>query len=243
MEIRFDSKRVLVTGGTRGIGKEIATQFSQNGADVVITGTGEEIPMWCDKSIKYERLQIADGINWYDTVDEIVAKYDGFDILINNAGINKVNKIYEINKDDISNILLTNLNAPIYIASSVSKKMVERQYGYIVNIGSIFGLVSKEGRSPYTASKAGLIGVTKTMAIDLGKFNILVNILSPGFVDTELTHRVLGEDGMSEVAQKVPMKKLATVEDIAPMVLFLASDQNRYITGQNIVVDGGFTVE
>lgn len=243
MNIRFDNKKVLVTGGTRGIGKKIAEEFFDNGAMVTITGTSPDKPQWCPDDISYEQLEIKDGFSWQDRVEQIVNDHDGFDILINNAGINKVSKIYEIDKDDISNILLTNLNAPIYIASSVSKKMVENKYGYIVNIGSIFGIVSKEGRNPYTASKSGLIGVTRTMAIDLGPYNIYVNTLSPGFVDTELTRRVLGEEGMEIMKEKVPMKKLAQVEDIAPAVLFLSSEQNRYITGQNIVVDGGFTIE
>lgn len=243
MNIRFDNKKVLVTGATRGIGKKIAEEFAKNGAIVTITGTGENRPDWCDYSLNYEQLLINSEVDWHSRVDDIVLKYDGFDVLINNAGINKVSTIYEVDKDDISTILLTNLNAPIYIASSVSKKMVKKKYGYIVNIGSIFGVVSKEGRNSYTASKSGLIGVTRTMAIDLGQYNILVNTLSPGFVDTELTRQVLGEDGMEIMREKVPMKKLATVDDIAPAVLFLASEQNTYITGQNIVIDGGFTIE
>lgn len=243
MIIKFDNKKVLVTGGTRGIGKKIAEEFIKNGALVTITGTSKSKPEGCLEEIHYEQLDIKDGLSWQERVDEIVDKYNGFDILVNNAGINKVNKIFETSKDDISNILLINLNAPIYIASAVSKKMVNNKYGYIVNIGSIFGVVSKEGRNPYTASKSGLIGVTRSMAIDLGPYNIYVNTLSPGFVDTELTRKVLGEDGMEEMKQKVPMKKLATVDDIAPAVLFLASELNRYITGQNIIADGGFTIE
>lgn len=243
MIIKFDNKKVLVTGGTRGIGKKIAEEFSKNGALVTITGTSKSKPEWCLDNINYEQLNIQDGLNWQERVDEIVNQYDGFDILVNNAGINKVNKIFETSKEDISNILLTNLNAPIYITSSVSKKMVDKKYGYIINIGSIFGVVSKEGRSPYTASKSGLIGVTRAMAIDLGPYNIYVNTLSPGFVNTELTRRILGEKGMEEMKKRIPMQKLATVDDIAPAVLFLASDQNKYITGQNIIVDGGFTIE
>jgi len=243
MRIVFDGKKVLVTGGTRGIGAEIAKEFANAGAMVVITGTGELRPQELDAKIEYEVLCVAQESDWRARVEEIVEKYDGFDICINNAGINRVNAIYETRSQDIDDVLLLNLNAPIYIASVVSKKMKEKQYGHIINIASIFGVVSRVGRNPYTASKSGLIGATKSMALDLGEHNVFVNAVSPGFVDTELTRRVLGEDGMQEMTAKVPLKKLAKVSDIAPTVLFLCSEYNSYITGQNIIIDGGFTSE
>ena len=243
MNIDFSGKKVLITGGTRGIGKEIARQYKNLHATVVITGVSEQIPQDLQEGVLYEPLQIDSKTNWVQRVDEIIEKYAGFDICINNAGINKVSKIYELEKDDLDAILLTNLTAPIYIASRVSKNMVKNRYGFIINIASIFGVVSKEGRNPYTASKSGLIGVTKTMAIDLGEHNVLVNAVSPGFVDTELTRRVLGEVGMDEMKKRIPMKKLASVSDIVPTILFLTSEYNTYITGQNIIIDGGFTLE
>lgn len=243
MNIDFSGKKVLITGGTKGIGKEIAKQYKNLHATVVITGVSDKTASEMEDGILYETLHIDDQTNWTKRVDEIIEKYEGFDICINNAGINKVSKIYELEKDDLNAILLTNLNAPIYIASAVSQYMVKQRYGFIINIASIFGIVSKEGRNSYTASKSGLIGVTKTMAIDLGQYNIFVNAVSPGFVDTELTRRVLGEEGMREVAHRVPMKKLANTSDIVPVILFLTSEYNTYITGQNIIIDGGFTLE
>ncbi|WP_428738524.1 SDR family NAD(P)-dependent oxidoreductase [Sulfurimonas sp.] len=243
MTINFKDQRVLVTGGTRGIGYEIAKQFLDADAQVVVTGTSMHKTENIDTRLYYEQLVIDKEQDWQESVKKIVDSYDGFDILINNAGINKVNKIFETNVQDIEEILLTNLTAPIFIVAEVSKKMKERKKGYIVNIGSIFGVVSKTGRNPYTASKAGLIGVTKTMAIDLGEDNVLVNCISPGFVDTQLTRAVLGEKAMSEISSSIPMKRLAGVSDIAPTVLFMCSKYNSYITGQNIIVDGGFTLE
>jgi 3-oxoacyl-[acyl-carrier protein] reductase len=243
MNIDFSRKKVFITGGTRGIGQEIARQYKHLNATVVITGVNEQAPQDLQEGIFYEPLQIDHETNWVQRIDAIIQKYDGFDICINNAGINKISKIFELEKDDLDTILLTNLNAPIYIASAVSKKMIENRYGFIINIASIFGVVSKEGRNPYTASKSGLIGVTKTMAIDLGAYNILVNAISPGFVDTELTRRVLGKAGMDEMKKRIPLNKLANVSDIVPTILFLTSDYNSYITGQNIIIDGGFTLE
>lgn len=243
MNINFKNKKVLVTGGTRGIGKEIASQYAILGAKVIITGTSKNKPILDNESIIYEQLEINSNNNWQKEIQNIIKKYDGFDICINNAGINKVSKIYNLEEKDLSSILLTNLHAPIYISSLVSKNMKIKNYGFIINIASIFGVVSKEGRNSYTASKSGLIGVSKTMAIDLGPYNILVNSVSPGFVDTQLTRKVLGEEGMKEMQERIPMKKLAKVQDIVPTILFLTSDYNTYLTGQNIIVDGGFTNE
>lgn len=243
MTFDFNDKKVLITGGTRGIGKKIAAAFYQCGAKVVITGTSMSSCDWItDTNILYESLHIGAN-NWKKRIDDIIHDHDGFDICINNAGINKIAPIQKIKSNDLDDILLTNLNAPIYIASKVSEQMITNRYGYIINIASIFGVVSKEGRNAYTASKAGLIGATRTMAIDLAPYGILVNAISPGFVDTELTRKVLGIEGMKEMALKIPMQKLAQDDDIAPAVLFLSSELNRYITGQNLIIDGGFTLE
>lgn len=243
MTLDFSDKKVLVTGGTRGIGYEIAKQYKNLGATVVVTGVSAEAPDTLENGIIYEQLHIDTQSAWSEQVDVIMEKHKGFDICVNNAGINKVAKLYEMQRYDLDSILMTNLNAPIYIASAASKYMVAKRYGFIINIASIFGVVSKEGRNPYTASKSGLIGVTKTMAIDLGAHNVMVNAVSPGFVNTELTRRVLGEEGMAEMKKRIPMNKLADVSDIVPAILFLTSDYNTYITGQNIIIDGGFTLE
>lgn len=243
MTIDFAGQKVLVTGGTRGIGRKIAEAFAHNGADVILTGTGPNTPQWIEElHITYEQLRIGDP-NWRQTMDTIIEKHRYFDICINNAGINKISPIHEIASNDLNTILLTNLNAPIFIASKVSQTMIPRQRGYIINIASIFGVVSKKGRSAYTASKSGLIGATRSMAIDLAEHGILVNAVSPGFVDTELTRQVLGEEGVEQMRAKIPMKKLANTADIVPMVLFLSSSLNTYLTGQNIIIDGGFTLE
>lgn len=242
MTLDFTNKKVLITGGTRGIGCEIAKAFHKLNATVVITGTNDTFST-DEFSANYEKLFINKNSNWKNQIDSIINKYNGFDICINNAGINKVNRIEETNYEDLEDVILTNLSAPIYITSLISKKMIRNKKGSIINIGSIFGTVSKMGRNPYTATKSGIIGVTKTMAIDLAEYNILVNCVSPGFVDTQLTREVLGEEQMKIMSEKIPMRRLAKTQDITSIILFLSSNFNTYITGQNITVDGGFTLE
>ena len=242
MHLDFKNKKVLITGATRGIGFETAKAFEKLNATVVITGTKDNF-ISKEFTYHYEKLFISKENDWKNEIKSIINKYDGFDICINNAGINKINPIEKTDYEDLENIILTNLTAPIYITSLISKKMIENKKGSIINIGSIFGTVSKMGRSPYTATKSGIIGVTKTMAIDLAEHNILVNCVSPGFVDTELTRKVLGEEQMKIMSEKIPMKRLANTKDITPIILFLCSEFNTYITGQNITVDGGFTLE
>lgn len=246
MVITFKNQTVLVTGGTRGIGKALALAFLEADADVVITGSGDLLPDWFSEynscRISYAPLNLLNK-DWHKQLEDIMSKYERIDVCVNNAGINITSFINEIDGEDLSNIINTNLYAPIMISSEVSKKMIRNNYGRITNIASIFGVVTKTMRNAYTASKSGLIGVTKTMAVDLGSYGILVNAVSPGFVDTELTRRVLGAEGMAEMATRIPVKRLAQTGDIVPAVLFLSSKNNTYITGQNLIVDGGFTLE
>jgi 3-oxoacyl-[acyl-carrier protein] reductase len=238
----FKNKKILITGATRGIGFEIAKAFEELNATVIITGTTDSF-LTKEFNYHYEKLFISKENDWQNQIKSIIDKYDGFDICINNAGINKINRIEDTDYEDLENIILTNLTAPIYITSQVAKQMIKNRKGSIINIGSIFGTVSKIGRSPYTATKAGIIGVTKTIAIDLAEHNILVNCVSPGFVDTELTRSILGKEQMEIMAERIPIKRLANTKDITPLILFLCSNFNTYITGQNITIDGGFTLE
>lgn len=249
MHISFEKQKILVTGGSRGIGKEIALHFLESGCRrLVVTGQSEETPDWiqnCQKKsidIQYHAMNLA-STGWEKAFEELVNEYDGFDVCVNNAGINSIHHLPDFPVDKIQEILMVNLQAPIVISGIVSKKMEQNQYGRIVNVASIFGVVSKEKRSAYTASKSGLIGVTKTMALDLAPNNVLVNAVSPGFIETDLTRRVLGEEGIVEMQQRIPLSRLGKPEEIANYVLFLTSDKNTYMTGQNMIVDGGFVIE
>ncbi len=244
MNINFTGKKILVTGGTSGIGASIAAQFSQNGGSVYITGTSEKSFVAFKENFpgvdaEFFMADFSD-LNQLKSFLAEVEKVP-FDILINNAGINKINTIDDIELEDWQKIQDINVRAPFLISQTVAKSMRKKKYGRIINIASVFGVVTKEKRLSYTASKAALIGMTRTMALDLANDNILINAVSPGFIDTELTRKILGSEGIKEMVAKVPLQKLGTSDDVAGIVLFLSSELNGFMTGQNIILDGGFT--
>jgi len=247
MHIDLENKTVVVTGGTRGIGAATVEAFLESGARVYATGTDLQVLNELNESAKSKTKPVEYlylDFTLPDSVSEclgILSKLDRIDVLVNNAGVNKINPIDEIAEEDWDWINAVNLRGPFLITKMFAKKMKEQKSGRIVNISSIFGVVSKEKRAAYSTTKWGLIGLTKAIALDLAPDNILVNVVSPGFVDTELTKRVLGEEGIDELVGKIPQLRLANCKEIAKTVLFLASEHNTYITGQNIIVDGGFT--
>lgn len=249
LTISFEKQWVFVTGGTRGIGETLVKELAACEANIIFTGTGETPPAWLtglnnrypDQTIDYRQLDFSQE-TWINALEEIIADCPGISVCINNAGINIVADIREVKPGDLRQILEVNLTAPAIITSHLARGMTERKYGRIVNIASIFGVGSRVRRSSYSASKSGLIGQTRAIALDLAKDNILVNAVCPGFVLTDLTRRVLGEKGMDEVSGQIPLGRLAETNDIAPAVLFLASPLNTYITGQALIVDGGYLV-
>ena len=166
-----------------------------------------------------------------------------FDVVVNNAGINIIDEIYYIKDQDIEKIIRINLTIPAQIIKLTSRRMIKRRKGKIINISSIFGSISKSKRASYSSSKSGLIGLTKASALDLAKYNILVNSVSPGFIDTKLTKKILGKNLMKKIKNQIPLKKIAKPDEIIPYIIFLSSDNNNYITGQNCVIDGGFVVQ
>jgi 3-oxoacyl-[acyl-carrier protein] reductase len=245
--ISFEKQSVLVTGGTRGIGKTLVEELAACQANIIFTGTAERPPGWLNglkkqyphQMMDYRQLDLSQE-TWTHRLEEMVAHYPGISVCINNAGINIVSDIRAVKPGDLRKILEVNLTAPAIITSQLARGMTERKYGRVVNISSIFGVGSRAGRSSYSASKSGLIGQTRAIALDLAKDNILVNAVCPGFVLTDLTRRVLGREGMAQVAQQIPVGRLAETKDIVPSVLFLASSLNTYITGQTLIVDGGY---
>jgi 3-oxoacyl-[acyl-carrier protein] reductase len=245
MKIDFSNKTVIVTGGIRGIGAAIVELFQECNAQIIATGTNtSEL-----ESLNQESTgKKTDYIHLDFTSNESIQKFlghidkqDRIDVLINNAGVNKIDSIKDIAEDDWDWINNVNLRGPFLLTRAVSKIMQNQGYGRMVNIASIFGIVSKAKRAAYSTTKWGLVGFTKAVALDLAPHNILVNAVSPGFVDTELTRKILGNKEIEELIDTIPQKRLADAGEIAKTVVFLTSHHNTYITGQNIIVDGGFT--
>ena len=242
MNIDFTNKTVLVTGGTRGIGASIVRHFENLNAEVIATGANkDQLHKSINRRVKYHYLDLKNEKSISDFI-EYISQRKKIDVLINNAGMNKIDPIEKIKDEDWHNIYNINLYGPFVLTREISKIMKKNKYGRIVNIASIFGVISREKRAAYSSTKAGLIGLTKATAHDLAKDNILVNSISPGFINTELTKNILGEKSIKELSNSIPLKRLGDSDEIAKLVLFLTSDQNTYITGENIIIDGGYTI-
>ncbi len=238
----FQNKVVLITGATNGIGKEILEAFLKTKATIIATGNSTSkkkfFEIYNKNKIDYHQADFNNEKSSRDFIKKI-QNYKKIDICINNAGINKINYIDKIS-NEFDDILNVNLKIPFQILSGVSKLMKKNNYGKIINISSIWGKKSKEKRISYTTSKYALNGLTVSSSIELAKYNVLVNSISPGFVDTELTRRVLSKKEINQVKKQIPIGRLAKPSEIVPLIFFLSSELNTYITGQIIYVDGGF---
>ena len=220
----FSNKTILVTGGTGGIGSAVAALFDQFKGNVIVTNS-----------------KLAD-FKSNESIITLLEELPDIDIWVNCAGINTIDELDNIKEEDFDNIMQVNVKAPFLIAKHLSKHMKKQKSGKIVNIASIWGDKTISKRLSYTTSKSALIGMTKTLAVELAKYNIQVNTLSPGFTNTKLTRSILSKDQINELVSKVPMGRMADPAEIARIVMFLCSNQNTYITGQNIIVDGGFSI-
>jgi len=233
----LSGRTALVTGGTRGIGYAIAQRLIADGADVLVTGRQ---PIGNGPSgSEYLGVDFADQ-QAVDVFSDSMKKRQ-IDILINNAGVNKIGNFSEIDQDEFRMIQQVNLHAPFCLSQAVVEGMKSRAWGRIVNIASIWSKISKELRASYSASKFALDGMTVAMSAELARYGVLVNCVSPGFIDTDMTRQVLGKDGMKALAEMVPARRLGAPEEIANFVAWLAGPENTYISGQNIAIDGGFT--
>jgi NAD(P)-dependent dehydrogenase (short-subunit alcohol dehydrogenase family) len=237
MADHLQKKLAVVTGATRGIGFAIAERLLADGADVIATGTrpGGKGP----NGAEYADIDFTDDDALARFADDLSRRRP--DILVNNAGINIVSDFADIDPDDFERMHRINLAAPMRLCRAVLPAMRERKWGRIVNISSIWGKIAREGRASYAATKFGIDGLTAALAAEAAADGVLANCVAPGFIDTELTRRNLGADGIALLIKEVPCGRLGQPQEIAALVAWLASAENSYISGQNIAIDGGFT--
>ena len=243
----MDKKVALITGGARGIGKKIAEKFARNGYNIVINYVSEKtdvnkLESDLSQNGKVEVLcikcDVTDFNSCQEMVKEAVDKFGKIDVLINNAGITKDNLLMRMKEEDFDKVINVNLKGTFNMTKNVISYMMKKRSGRIVNISSVVGVSGNSGQANYAASKAGIIGFTKSVAKELASRNILANAVAPGFIETDMTD-VLSESIKESIYSQIPLKKMGKPEEVANAVYFLGSDENTYITGQVLNVDGG----
>lgn len=240
------SKVAFITGATRGIGKAIALELAKEGYNIVLNYRTENEAL---ENLKKEISEI--GVECYPVqgdvskaedsermTKEIIEHFEQIDVLVNNAGITKDNLILRMKEEEFTDVINVNLVGTFNITKNVIKYMTKKRYGKIINLSSVVGISGNAGQSNYAASKAGIIGFTKSIAKELASRNITANAVAPGFIQTDMTN-VLKDEIKEAIEGTIPLKRLGTAEDVAKVIKFLASDESSYITGQVINVDGG----
>lgn len=240
-----ENKVALITGGTRGIGKAIAKKFAENGYALVINYVSENTDLEKLKKdinskneILFVRANVGDFTSCEELIKKAIEKFGKIDILVNNAGITRDNLIMRMKEEDFDKVIDTNLKGTFNVTKNVIPYMMKKRSGKIVNISSVVGVSGNAGQCNYAASKAGIIGFTKSLAKEVASRNILVNAVAPGFIETNMTD-VLKDEIKENIAKNIPLKRMGNSKDVANLVNFLASNESSYITGQVINVDGG----
>ena len=242
----LENKTVLITGASRGIGKGIATVFAQHGANVAFTYSSsvdaanalETELQALGVQAKGYQSNAADFEQAQALVEKVLADFSTIDVLINNAGITKDNLLMRISEEDFDKVIEVNLKSVFNLTKAVQRTMLKQRHGSIINMSSVVGVKGNAGQSNYAASKAGIIGFSKSIALELGSRNIRCNVIAPGFIETEMTAK-LSEEVVAGWRAGIPLKRGGTPNDVANACVFLASDLSSYITGQVINVDGG----
>jgi 3-oxoacyl-[acyl-carrier protein] reductase len=245
--VRIDlaGRAALVTGSTRGIGRAIAETLACSGARVAVVGRDRARAEAVAKELSGEARGFACNVGDIASVTQLVSDVEqtlgAIDILVNNAGLTRDNLLIRLKDDDWDDVLDANLRGAFVAIRAASRGMMKRRWGRIINIASVVGIVGNKGQANYAASKAGLIGLTKSVAKELASRNILANVVAPGFIETDMTATMTAES-RATLSQQIPLERLGTPTDIAGLVGFLASDHATYITGQVFVVDGGMVM-
>ncbi len=245
MNIDLTGKTAIVTGSTRGIGRATAQALSDSGARVAIVGRERDraaaVAGEVGNGAAGFGCDMADTVQVTALIADVEKEFGGVDVLVNNAGLTRDNLVMRLKDEDWDAVLNANLRGAFAAIRAVSRGMMKKRSGRIINMASVVGITGNKGQANYAASKAGLIALTKSVAKELGSRNILVNAIAPGFIATEMTDAMTPE-ARTALNGLIPLERLGAPEDIAAMVVFLASDKASYITGQVIVVDGGMTM-
>ena len=239
-------KNILITGASRGIGKGIAQTFAQHGANVAFTysssaGPAEELEQELTAlGVKAKAYQsnAANFESAQQLASDVLEEFSSIDVLINNAGITKDNLLMRISEEDFDKVIEVNLKSVFNMTKAVQRTMLKQRHGSLIHMSSVVGVKGNAGQSNYAASKAGIIGFSKSIALELGSRNIRSNVIAPGFIETEMTGK-LPEDVVAQWRDGIPLKRGGSPDDVANACLFLASDLSAYITGQVLNVDGG----
>ena len=242
----LESKVAIVTGGSRGIGKAICQSFAENGCDIAFTynnskESAENLATELNKLGVKAKAYKSDASSFDDSsklVDDVISDFGKIDVLVNNAGIKKDNLLMRMDKQDFDSVVNTNLSSVFNLTKSSIRTFLKQRSGSIINISSVVGVKGNAGQSNYSASKAGIIGFSKSVALELGSRNIRSNVIAPGFIETDMTDS-LSEDVINSWKESIPLKRGGIPSDVGNACVFLASDLSSYITGQVLHVDGG----
>ena len=243
--MKFTDQVALITGGSRGIGKAIAIKLGKEGAQLVIINQNPKTAAAAQEDLKklgiktvFYSINVADSTSVERVVKDIVNEYGKIDILVNNAGITRDGLIIRMKVSDWDEVLDVNLKGAFNCIRAVSRSMITQRSGSIISISSVVGILGNVGQANYAAAKAGMIGLMKSVARELASRHITVNTIAPGYISTELTHRLSAET-RGKILSRIPLQRFASAEEVAHLVAFLASDEAKYITGQTIGIDGG----
>ena len=244
-----ERKVVLVTGGSRGIGKEVAKVFAENGYDVAINYVSDKTDV---EGIKKEfedmgvkclmvKADVSNAEDVNNMVESVISEFGKIDVLVNNAGITKDTLLMRMSEEDFDKVIEINLKGTYLVTKTVTKYMMKKRHGSIINLASVVGVVGNAGQCNYSASKAGIIGFTKSVAKELASRNIRANAVAPGFIETDMTN-VLKDDVKESINAQIPLKRMGTAREVAEVIYFLGSEKSSYITGQVINIDGGMVM-
>ena len=245
----LEGKRAIVTGGSRGIGRAIVERFLDEGAKVcyVARSQSPEHEALVSRAaehgaeVVFRSADVGDESEVAEVIQAAAGEWGGVDVLVNNAGITRDGLIFRMNAEDWNEVLRVNLSSAFFTSKAVSRRMIKQRSGSIINVSSVVGIIGNGGQANYCSAKAGMIGLTKSLAREVASRNVRVNAVAPGFIDTEMTNKLQG-DQRTTLIEQIPMGRVGAPEEVASVVLFLASDMASYMTGQVLPITGGMSM-